>query len=152
MKRLSLLLFSFLLIVSGSAQDPGKSFFTDLDSAKQQASEQELPILMVFAGSDWCRPCMQFKEQVLLDESFQAYAQKEWVILYLDFPARKKNFLSDAQKKHNEALAERFNPQGAFPHIVLINLQEEVLARPTYHQQTAAGFIQELLEAVGSRQ
>jgi thioredoxin-related protein len=115
-----------------------------MDSAKQVAQKREVPILMVFAGSDWCRPCMQFKQQVLTNEAFLAYADTALVILYLDFPAKKKNQLDSGQLKHNEALAERYNKSGAFPAIIMLNAQEEILAKLVYRQQTAEEFIQEL--------
>jgi len=40
------------------------------------------------------------------------------VVLYLDFPAKRKNRLSKEQTAHNEALAERFNKSGAFPKLM----------------------------------
>lgn len=145
MKRLFLLiLFSTILFFSAHAQDIVPHFYANIDSAKQEAAEKEVPILMVFAGSDWCRPCMQFKQQVLANEAFQAYADTELVILYLDFPAKKKNQLASDQLIHNEALAERFNKSGAFPYLVLMDHQEEVLATLVYRQQQAETFVQEV--------
>jgi thioredoxin-related protein len=135
-------MFSVFLFSGIKAQQIPDAFYTDIDSAKHAANLHQVPILMVFAGSDWCRPCIQFKEQVLLDEAFQAFADSQLVILYLDFPAKKKNRLSPQQLKHNEALAERFNKKGAFPHIILINDQEEVLATLSYQQQKVDAFIQ----------
>lgn len=145
MKRLLLLiLFSTIILFSAKGQEVPAAFLTDLDSAKQVAIAKEVPILMVFAGSDWCRPCMQFKQQILSNEIFQSYADTELVILYLDFPAKKKNKLSTVQLKHNEALAERFNKSGAFPYIVLMNPQEELLATFAYRQQKAEAFVEEV--------
>ena len=135
-------MFSVFLLAGTQAQQ--YSFHTQIDSARHFARLHQVPILMVFAGSDWCRPCIQFKQQILLDETFQQYADTQLVILYLDFPAKKKNKLSPQQLLHNETLAERFNQKGAFPHIVLIDDQEEVLAMLSYQQQQLDAFIQEL--------
>jgi len=124
-------------------QEVTAPFLTDLDSAKQIAIAKEVPILMVFAGSDWCRPCMQFKVQILLDTAFQQYADSQLVILYLDFPVKKKNRLEQAQLQHNEVLAERFNKKGAFPHIVVLTPQAEVLGVLVYRQQPVTVFWEE---------
>lgn len=145
MKRfLLLLLFSVFLLFGLKGQEAHAHFLTDIEEARQTATEKNIPILMVFAGSDWCRPCMQFKQQVLADEAFQSFADTALVVLYLDFPAKKKNQLPPEQLKQNEALAERFNKSGAFPHILLMNHQEEIIAPIGYHQQTADVFIREI--------
>lgn len=127
------------------AQKENHAWFTDLTEAKTFAAENGTDILMVFAGSDWCRPCIQFKQDILHSDEFKKYAEGRLAVLYLDFPARKKNRLPEAQTAHNEALAERYNRTGAFPKIVLLDKDENVLAEPEFKGQTASSFIQ-LLE------
>jgi thioredoxin-related protein len=136
------LLFS---IVQLSAQEAlQENWFTNLEAATAYASTSETNILMVFAGSDWCRPCIQFKQDILASEVFKAFAKDNLTILYLDFPSRRKNQLSAEQKQHNEALAEKYNGSGAFPHIVLMNVEGEVLAQPSFKGQTPSDFISQL--------
>lgn len=141
-------LFCLLLLCLGPAlkaqEGHPSNWTTDLAEAKSLALDQNAEILMVFAGSDWCHPCMEFKKEVLLSSAFEAYAAEHLVILYLDFPARKKNQLPAEQKAHNEALAERYNRGGAFPKIILLDPQEHLLAEPAFHHQTPEAFIHEL--------
>lgn len=140
------LLFATLSFLSLQlvAQSEHTNWFSQIEEAQAYASEHEVPILMVFAGSDWCRPCIQFKQDILLSPDFENYAAEHLAILYLDFPARRKNQLPEEQTKHNERLAEQYNSSGAFPKLVLLSAKEEVLQEPTFHSQTPAVFIEEI--------
>ena len=144
--RILCLLGCCLFAVHATAQE--LAWTTDLAEAKRIAAEKQAEILVVFAGSDWCRPCIQLKRNILENENFIEAVADRLVVLYLDFPARKKNRLSEAQVLHNEALAERYNRLGAFPKLVLLDAREEILAQPEYKAQSVEAFIQ-LLEDRG---
>lgn len=107
-------------------------WLTNLEEAQAVSQQNSRPILMVFSGSDWCKPCILLRRQVFNSPEFQAYAEKNLVLLELDFPAQKKNKLSKKQTAHNEALADQFNPKGAFPLAVVINHEEQVLGHFAY--------------------
>ncbi len=136
----SLLLFSFQI----SAQRDKLKWFTEMEAAKQYAATNQKDILLVFAGSDWCKPCIQFKKDILESTTFKNWGSEQLVVLYLDFPSRRKNKLSKEQTAHNEALAERFNKSGAFPNLFLMDTKETVLANPVFKNQKVDQFIAEL--------
>ncbi|MEI8060167.1 MAG: thioredoxin family protein, partial [Ferruginibacter sp.] len=52
---------------------------------------------------------------------FTQYASDNLVLLNADFPRKNKNQLSKEQQKINEALAEKYNPQGSFPFTLLLD-------------------------------
>lgn len=146
MKEHILMLGLVGLSIAGFSQTEQVSFYTDYEQAKIAAVAENKTILMVFAGSDWCRPCMQFKQEILESELFQAYAQENLVLLYLDFPVRKKNQLSKEQTAHHERLAEQYNKTGAFPKIVLLDAQDQRICDLKYTHQTAENFVAECRE------
>lgn len=150
MKSILFICFSFLVVLGGQAQEEVKTF-TDIEKAKSYAAENNQDILMVFAGSDWCKPCIQFKKDVLQSNDFVDRLGGKLSILYLDFPARRKNKLPKEQTAHNEALAERFNKSGAFPKIVLLDRKEKVLGSPAFKGQTALDFVHELESALTAK-
>jgi hypothetical protein len=45
-----------------------------------------------------------------------------------DFPRLKKNKLSNEEQKINDALADKFNKDGVFPKLVLMNSEGKILA------------------------
>lgn len=115
---------------------------TNLKEAQQWAQEQNRPILLVFSGSDWCQPCMRLDKYILQEEAFQAFAQKELVVLKCDFPQRKR--LPEGTLQQNEALAERFNPKGAFPKVLLLDPTLQSLGEISYNGQDIPTFLQQI--------
>ncbi len=138
-----LLLFSYFAIAQDQNQDQVDPYLSNINIAKEMAVEKEVPIMLVFAGSDWCRPCIQFKKEVLESDSFQAFSEDNLLILYLDFPARKKNRLPEEQTLHNEELAAEYNQTGLFPKIVLLNSETEILGTINYIKQKPEVFIKD---------
>ncbi|MEQ8237989.1 MAG: thioredoxin family protein [Cyclobacteriaceae bacterium] len=141
MKHIVLVLITLVMCYSGHAQLDEANTFSDITLAKAYAKKQEVPILMIFAGSDWCKPCIQFKKGILLSQPFSEYASKNLTILYLDFPLKKANKLPKEQTAHNEKLAEKYNPSGAFPEILMINANEEILGNLSFKNQAPEEFI-----------
>ena len=135
-----ILLCKFTLVANNptiSSEVPA-TWLTNIDEATQAATEQQKPILMVFSGSDWCKPCIILKQTILESEEFLAYAAEHLILLLLDFPASKKNQLSKEQTAHNEQLAELFNPKGMLPYMVLVDAEHTVMDAFTYKKNTEA--------------
>lgn len=122
------------------AQDENIQWFENLEDVQAYASTNKTNILMVFAGSDWCKPCIKFKKDILEAADFQTWGQSKLAILYLDFPARKKNKLPPEQTEHNETLAEQYNKSGVFPNIFLLDAKAQVLANPSFKGQSVSDF------------
>lgn len=93
-------------------------WMTDMNAAKKQAVEQKKDLMIEFTGSDWCPPCMQLRANVLSTPEFQQEAQKNFVLLELDFPRSKEQ--SQEVKAANEKLAKEYGVRG-FPTVVFAN-------------------------------
>jgi len=115
---------------------------TDQDEAIRWAKEKDKAILLVFSGSDWCQPCIRFDKNVLQNISFQNYVEISLVVLKCDFPQRTK--LPKETLQQNEVLAERFNPKGEFPKLLLLNDSFEPITNLTYKSQATDEFISEI--------
>lgn len=134
-----IIIFLFLLC----NQCNGQTDYLHIQEAQSLAAEKEALLLMVFSGSDWCKPCIQFKNDILESTAFQSL-NDELLLLYLDFPYKKKNALSKDQEAHNESLAEKYNAEGKFPKILLLNSNGEVIEEIEYQKAlTAKSFIDE---------
>lgn len=117
-----LLLFAILFSATGEPK-----WQTDFEAAARQAKEEHKLILLNFSGFDWCGPCIRLHGTFFTSTSFTAFASDELVLVNADFPRLKKNRLPDTQQKKNDALAERYNPNGAFPLTLLLNKDGKVL-------------------------
>lgn len=142
MKPIQISIFlTFLFYLPLHAQtfqhDAADSFSMAKDSSKE--------VLMIFSGSDWCKPCMQLRQSILESEAFSTFSDKQLVLLELDFPYRKKNQLPKEQQEHNEQLAEKYNQEGSFPKVILLNSDQVVLGQITYkNNMTTQQFIDQI--------
>ena len=92
-----------------------EGWLTDMDAAKKEAAEQKKDLMIEFTGSDWCPPCMQLHANVFSKPDFQKEAQKNFVLLELDYPRSKEQ--SAEVKAANQKLAEQYGVTG-FPTVV----------------------------------
>lgn len=144
MKRI--FIFLLLLIVSvhfATAQDLWR---TDAEEAFRLAEEQGLPVMLVFSGSDWCKPCIQLTKEVFETDRFQEFAENEVILLRVDFPRSKRNQLEPDLQSQNNQLAERWNPNGEFPLVVVLASDQSVLFTTGYRSGGPEVYIQYLAE------
>jgi thioredoxin-related protein len=99
----------------------------DFELAKKESKESGKPILLYFSGSDWCGICIKLKRDLFETQTFEKYASDNLILMQADFPRMKKNQLDEKEKKQNELLADKYNSQGVFPHLLLLNSEGKVL-------------------------
>ncbi len=137
MKRVLItLIFTFIGFSSLFAQD----WQTDLSTAKEIARKERKPIVLVFQGSDWCGPCIKLDREVWSTAEFKEYSKVHFVMLKADFPKRSKNALSKEQQARNKALAEKYNKNGYFPFVVVLNAEGEVKGTTGYQNMEPEQF------------
>ncbi|MFN3968887.1 thioredoxin family protein [Flavobacterium sp.] len=139
MKRL--FLFALVLITTNTF---AQNWTTNIEEAKATAAKENKNILLVFSGSDWCAPCIKLDKNVWQSTEFKTYADEKFVLLRADFPKKKANVLPEELKKANLALAEKYNKDGFFPLVVVLDANGKVVARKGYENQTAEKYIAEL--------
>jgi len=140
MKKVFLITLLFVATISSYAQD----WQTDFVTAKQLATKEDKPIILVFQGSDWCAPCIKLDREVWSTEAFKKYATEHYVMLQADFPRKKKNALSEEQTAANAKLAETYNKNGIFPFVVVLDANGKVLGETSYKKTTPEAYIKEL--------
>src|SRR3954452_19433304 len=82
-------------------------WLTSFTYATGQARREDKLIVAYFRGSDWDDYCKKLDRDVLNTELFVDWAEKNVVLLDVDFPADKRQ--SPSQKKHNDALKDRYS-------------------------------------------
>jgi len=113
MKVLSLLLAMAAIPTMALAD----GWTTSYSRAVSEARAGHKPILMYFTGSDFCVWCKKLDRDVLEQPAFQQYADRNLVLLKLDFPARKRQ--NPRERQQNEELRMRYGVQG-FPTLILV--------------------------------
>ncbi|TGV01109.1 thioredoxin family protein [Flavivirga rizhaonensis] len=117
---------------------------TNFEKAKDIATKENKPIVLVFQGSDWCAPCIKLDREIWSTDAFKSYAKNNYVMLQADFPRKKKHALTELQTKANTKLAETYNKNGIFPFVVVLDNHGKVLGQTSYKKTTPTSYIEEL--------
>ncbi|MCI2228959.1 thioredoxin family protein [Polaribacter sp. MSW13] len=141
MKKIIVILVVMIVSVNTTI---AQEWQTDINVAKEIAVKGSKPIILVFQGSDWCAPCIKLDREIWSTKTFKKYAKENYVLLKADFPRKKKNALSEEQTKSNALLAEKYNKQGFFPFVVVLNSNGKVLGESSYKKTTPENYIKEL--------
>ena len=126
-KKMKKLFLGIILFVTslGFSQDWNYNF----EEAKKLAAEQNKNIIIVFSGSDWCAPCIKLDKNIWQSEAFKKEAKDQWVLVKANFPRKKANELPKEQTEHNRKLAEKYNVEGSFPLVVVLDKNGKVLGK-----------------------
>ncbi len=130
-KLLPILLFFYL----GTLQ--AQLWQESFAEAVQRANDQDRPIVLVFSGSDWCAPCIRLKKKIFDSKEFKDYASSNYVMYNADFPRKKKNQLAVEKLNSNKSLAEKYNSQGYFPLVVVLNKEQAVLGKTGFQPKSS---------------
>ena len=142
MKKIILFVLLFSATLSFS-----QNWTTSLEVAKTEAISSNKNILLVFSGSDWCAPCIKLDRTIFQSDAFKAEAAQKWVLVKADFPKKKGNLLSAELTESNKKLAEKYNKEGNFPLVVLLDATGKVIGITGYKNVSPTEYVQ-LLNAM----
>jgi len=136
MKKILIFLFVSVFQISFA-----QNWHLDFEEAKKQSDEQNKAILLVFSGSDWCTPCIKLDKNIWQSEVFKNEASSNWILVKADFPRKKANELSKEQKAHNAKLAEKYNKEGSFPLVILLDKNGKILGKMGFKNMAPEEYI-----------
>lgn len=118
----TLVLFQFTHI---NAQEKSElNWLEDFEQAKVIAKKQNKPILIFFTGSDWCGLCKMLEKDFFSTDKFKKTATNSLVLYKADFPQRRTDIVTAAQKLVNNALDKKYSKTRGtrvFPTLVMID-------------------------------
>ncbi len=100
-------------------------WITDVPKAMEKAKAEKKLVLMDFTGSDWCPPCKALHQNVLTSKEFEDYADKNLVLVEVDFPNSKPQ--TEELKAANKALSEKYDIEG-YPTVIVLNADGKQLS------------------------
>jgi protein disulfide-isomerase len=109
-----------------AATSTASTWSTDYKKAQNEARASHKLVLINFTGSDWCGYCIQLDRAILSQPQFKDYANRNLILLEIDFPRRKPQ--SVEVRKQNQELAERYQVEG-FPTLVVLDGEGKTLWR-----------------------
>jgi protein disulfide-isomerase len=143
-------LYSALILAAAMVASRAElSWQTNLEAAQAQAKKDNKVVLMDFTGSDWCGFCIRLKKAVWDKPEFAKFADKNLVLVELDFPHNKK--LPADVKKQNDTLQDKYHIDG-FPTVVLLDGNGKELGRMEgYSGDDVNGYIKKLENIIGKK-
>jgi thioredoxin-related protein len=135
------LLIAIGLTLIGITASAESNWVTDYKKAQEAAKAGKKLMLLDFTGSDWCGWCMKLDKEVFSTPEFQNYASRNLILVKLDFPRRRPQ--TEALKKQNEQLAQKYGIQG-FPTIIVLNGQGEKVGELGYMEGGPSPFLAKL--------
>lgn len=136
-----LLLMLFVIVSNGVFS---QNWQTNFEEAKQEAKQSNKPIILIFSGTDWCSPCIKLDKQIFQSDIFKTYATENVILIRADFPRKKENALSEALQNQNRKLAERYNPNGFFPFVLMLDAKGAVLGELGYEKIEPQAYVNKL--------
>ncbi len=130
-----------MIMIMCSAMGQAQDWQPTYEQALNEAKTKEKPLVLVFSGSDWCGPCKKLDQQVWQTQEFRNYAKDHYILYRADFPRKKKNQLSKDIVASNAKLAEKFNQNGYFPLVLMLNENQKVLGSFGYKNLTPEKYI-----------
>jgi thiol:disulfide interchange protein len=106
MKKYFLILASLLFLTAWTGAQAaetknGLTWYTNLAEAQKLSASSKKPIFGFFTGSDWCGWCRKLQADVFSKKEFISWAQKNVILLELDFP-RNKELSADLRQQNTE--------------------------------------------------
>ena len=141
MKNFISLLIAIGLTLTSITASAESSWITDYKKAQEDAKAGKKLMLLEFTGSDWCGWCMKLDKEVFSTPEFQNYASRNLILVKVDFPRRRPQ--TEALKKQNEQLAQKYGIQG-FPTIIVLNGQGEKVGELGYMAGGPSPFLAKL--------
>jgi thioredoxin-related protein len=118
--------------------NPQDGWGQDVGKALERAQKEDLDVLMLFTGSDWCPPCQKLEQEVLSLDGFKAEAEKRFVLLKLDFLRNSEQEPSIAEQ--NQKWASEFGVD-SFPTIYLLDKNGTPFAIAGYEEGGVENFL-----------
>ncbi len=146
MKKNFLAVVLLMMIFAGcksSTTNDDLNWQENLESALQQAKQENKAVLVNFTGSDWCIWCKRLSDEVFLKSEFENFADKKLILVKLDFPRSIEQ--ATETKIYNNNLAQRFGVQG-FPTILLFNSAGKLVLTTGYQPGGAVNYINHIKE------
>jgi thioredoxin-related protein len=130
-----------LLMITVGQNAMGLEWFTDANDAIVHAKAEHKFVVLDFTGSDWCGWCKKLKREVFDQPEFDAYAQRNLVMVEVDFP--RSIYQSPDLKAANHRLEETYHITG-YPSIIILNGDGQLIGRSGYVPGGPPTFIAEL--------
>jgi thioredoxin-related protein len=120
-KRLFLLVFLLFFLPKSKAQQ----WQNDLQIGLKEAAQQNKKVLLFFSVPERCESCNKLEQNIFKSPEFIEFASENYVLVKIDFSYDAQE-LTKAQLEKNLLIVEKYNKDGFFPHVVVLNKDAKI--------------------------
>jgi thioredoxin-related protein len=114
---------------------------TDLNAAIAEAARTDKNVLLLFSLPDACDVCETLEKNVIRSQEFKTFAAENYVLARPDF-SESADMMTKAD---NLLIVEKYNKDGFFPWVVILDKNAKVLAKMgQYNDETPEAYITKL--------
>ena len=134
------MLLALLFGLSVFADESKLKWTTDYEAAVKEAKENKKKVFILFTNSTRCLPCKRFKEGILASKDFKAYAEKNLVMLMVDyepnFRKKGKKNLQQIEKEKKIPTKMAYRGRGPWPYLFVLDADEKTLYSGKAYEKT----------------
>ncbi len=136
---------TFLLLLFTVCTSNAQTWVPNLDLALKEAARENKKVLMFFTLSENCDNCKALEDNVFRTDQFKMFSMTGYVLVKVDFSLQAADKVSDAVADRNLLIVEKYNKDGFFPLVVVLNKDAKVLGKSgIYKEETPTEFIQKV--------
>ena len=147
MKLFAALALSALLPLPALAADDTTTtvWYADFDEAAKVAQEQGKDLFVDFTGSDWCGWCIKLHDEVFQYDAFVEAAQKDYILVALDYPRSDEAKAKVPNPERNAELAKKYGIRG-YPTVLMMTADGYVFGQTGYQQGGPEAYVEHMGE------
>jgi thioredoxin-related protein len=136
-KRLFLLVFLLFFLPKSKAQQ----WQNDLQIGLKEAAQQNKKVLLFFSVPERCESCNNLERNIFKSPEFIEFASENYVLVKIDFSYDAQE-LTKAQLEKNLLIVEKYNKDGFFPHVVVLNKDAKITNKvDVYNRETPQQYL-----------
>lgn len=135
MKKIAFIFFLTLGTIAVNAQE--LKWYTNVNDAMKVSQKTKKPLFLFFTGSDWCGWCMRLQKEVFKTPEFTKWAEKNVILVELDFPRKAQD---EATKQQNAQLAATFGIKG-YPTVWFADAEKTKDGKVNFKALGSSGYI-----------
>ena len=136
-KRLFLLIVLLFFLTKSNAQQ----WHSDLQFGLKEAAQQNKKVLLFFSVPERCDACNKLEQNIFKSPEFIEFASENYVLVKIDFSYEAQELTKDQLEK-NLLIVEKYNKDGFFPHVVVLNKEAKVIKKmEVYTRETPEQYL-----------
>jgi thioredoxin-related protein len=118
-----LFILAFLWVSSPTCT--AQQWQNDLQVGLKEAAQMNKKVLLFFSVPERCDACNRLERNIFKSPEFIEFASENYVLVKIDFSYEAEE-LSKDQLEKNLLIVEKYNKDGFFPHVVVLNKDAKI--------------------------